>query len=109
MEPLQFDIPRLASFFTIPETSLNSLLTSPTVEIVQNLLGKASIKAREYEQLEAENTRLEIQLENVVRTDEAKIRVLKTSLEKSQKEVEQSRHKLQAEGGALLRPSNSIC
>ena len=101
MESLQLDMPRLASFFTIPETSLNSLLSSPTIEIIQTLLGRASIKAREHEQLEAENTRLEVQLENVVRADEAKIRVLKASLEKGQKEVEQSRHKLQAEGGAL--------
>ena len=98
MEPPQLDTPRLASFFAIPETLLNSLLSSPTIEIVQTLLGKASIKAREHEQLEVEKTRLEVQLENVVRTDEAKIRMLKVSLEKGQKEVEQSRHKLQAEG-----------
>ena len=102
METIQLDIPHLSSYFSIPENSFNSLLSTPTFELVQTLLVRASTRAHEHEEVQAERAKLEVQLESVVRTGDAKIRALKVSAEKCQKEVEELRQRLQAEGETLL-------
>lgn len=62
------------------------------------VLEAAIAKAREHDELKADKLRLEVELENVVRTNELRIRSLKGNLEKSLKELEQFKEKFNQEG-----------
>lgn len=92
------DIPFLASHYAIPETALTTLSENPTVELVNQLLESISTKARETEELKSDKLRLEVELENAVRGGEAKVKVLKSSVEKGLEEISNLRNKLQESG-----------
>lgn len=92
------DIPRLSSFCSLPQTSLTSLLETPTVDLVRTLLEHLSPRIREYDELKAEKLKLNVELENAVRGGESKSRVLKNSIDKGLREAAQLRQKLQEEG-----------
>ncbi|MCJ1472192.1 hypothetical protein MMC13_000839 [Lambiella insularis] len=94
---MELELPYLSSYLKIPETSLTTVLNSPTTELVRNLLEKVATKAREHEQVRSEKLRGDIELENVVRTAESKARVLKSSVEKGLKDVANVRQSLQVE------------
>ncbi|PGG99072.1 hypothetical protein AJ79_08706 [Helicocarpus griseus UAMH5409] len=89
------DIPFLSSHYSIPETTLTSLSQSPTVELVNQLLSSISTKARETEELKSDKLRLDVELENAVRSGESKVKVLKNSVEKGLAEITSLRSKLQ--------------
>ncbi|EER44027.1 filament-forming protein [Histoplasma capsulatum H143] len=89
------DIPFLSSHYSIPETSLNTLSQNPTVELVNQLLESISTKAREAEELKSDKLRLDVELENAVRSGESKVKVLKNSVEKGLAEIASLRGKLQ--------------
>lgn len=101
---MEIDVPYLVGYLSYPESSLNSLLDAPTIELVKVLLERVASKAREHEQAQSENLKLNVELENAVRTAESKRRVLKGSVEKGLKEVADLRKKLQAEGVMLHTP-----
>ena len=101
MATVELDLPYLSSYLIFPETSLSTLLASPTVDLVRNLLDKINTKAREHERVQSEKLRLDVELENVVRAAESKTRVLKTTVEKGLKEVADARQSLQSEGKCL--------
>ncbi|EGE08418.1 filament-forming protein [Trichophyton equinum CBS 127.97] len=92
------DIPFLASHYAIPEIALTTLSEKPTVELVNQLLESISTKARETEELKSDKLRLEVELENAVRGGEAKVKVLKSSVEKGLEEISNLRNKLQESG-----------
>ena len=96
------DLPFLASHYAVPEATLSTLTQAPTVDLVQQLLESISTKARETEELKSDKLRLEVELENAVRSGELKAKALKSSAEKNRAEVSDLRTKLQ-EAGKILR------
>ena len=109
MAVAELDIPQLASYCSVPETSIYTLLDQPTTELVRSLLEGLSTKAQEYNELKSEKLRVDVELESAVRGGESKNRVLKSSLDKAQKESVDLRQKLQAEGGTLSGSQTSDC
>ena len=99
MAVAELDIPQLASFCSVPETSMHTLLDQPTVELVRSLLERVLAKAQEHNELKSERLRVDVELENAVRGGESKTRSLKSSVDKAQKEGTELRQKLQEEGG----------
>ena len=102
MAVAELDIPQLASFCSVPETTIHTILDQPTVDLIHALLEGVSSKAREYNELKAEKLRVEVELENAVRGGESKTRALKSSLNKVQKENTELKTKVQVEGETLL-------
>jgi hypothetical protein len=92
------DMPFISSHYSIPETTLTTLTQAPTVDLVNQLLESITAKAREYDELKSDKLRLEVELENAVRTSESKIKVLKGSVEKGLAEIADLRTKLQESG-----------
>ncbi|KAJ5505412.1 hypothetical protein N7453_004369 [Penicillium expansum] len=68
--------------------------TAPTVELVNQLLESINKKAHESDELKSDKLRLEVELENSVRSNESKVKVLKASVEKGHAEVADLRKKL---------------
>ena len=92
------DVPQLSAFCSLPATSINTLLDSPTVDLVRSLLQNISTKVREHEETKSANLKLSVELENAVRGGESKARILKSSVDKFLKEAADLRQKLQTEG-----------
>ncbi|KAI4273083.1 MAG: hypothetical protein L6R38_006434 [Xanthoria sp. 2 TBL-2021] len=97
MAAAELDIPRLSAFCAVPQASLNSLLDTPTSDLVRNLLASLSPRIHEYDGLKAEKLKLNVELENAVRGGESKSRVLKNSIDKGVKEAAELRRKLHEE------------
>jgi nucleoprotein TPR len=96
------DIDYLSAYLSLPQQTLNSVLDSPTTDLVQSVLEAITAKAREHKELEADKLRADIELENAVRSSETRIEGLRASLEKSQKTVEDVRTKLKEEGKCFI-------
>lgn len=92
------DTAYLAASYSISETTIASLLDSPTRELVQSLLQQLEIKAKEFEQVQAEKLRSDVELENAVRGTESRTRSLKASVDKGLKENAELRTKLNDAG-----------
>jgi nucleoprotein TPR len=98
MAAVTIEIPFLSSHYGIPESTLTTLTQAPSVELVNQLLESITTKAREFDELKSDKLRLEVELENAVRSSESKIKVLKGSVEKSLTEVSSLRTRLQESG-----------
>lgn len=98
MAAVAIDLPYLSAFYSIPQVTLTTLREAPTVELVNTLLVQLAAKAKEHEETKAEKLRLEVELENAVRSGQSKARVLKSSVDKSLEETADLRSKLKAEG-----------
>ena len=92
------DTSRLARYCSLPQSSFNSLLDNPTQELVRALLKDLLVRADEYDEAKSNNVRLNVELENAVRSGETKTKVLRSSIDKAHKEAGDLRQKLQAEG-----------
>lgn len=103
MATAQLDIRQLSSYFALPQTTITTILDAPTAELVQTLLTRISAKAREHDEVASEKLKLEVELENAVRTGETKNRVLKNSVDKGLKEISDLRQKLQVEGKSAFK------
>ncbi len=108
MAAATLDIPYLSTFCSLPQATLTTLKDEPTVELVNTLLIQIAAKAREFDEVKAEKLRLEVELENAVRSGDAKARALKSSVDKALKEAADLRAKLKAEGGQLLNFSGLL-
>ena len=108
MATMDLDMPRVSSFCSVPEATLDTLLTSPTADLVQTLLRNIALRAREYDETSSVKTKLEVELESAVRTSASKTRTLKSAVDKGLKEAADLRQKLQAEGGFSQTFSNFI-
>ena len=105
MVSVQVDVPRLSTFCNIPQTTLNSLLNTPTTDQVLDFLQHLSPRIREYDELKAGKLKLNVELENAVRGAESKNRVLKNSVDKRREEANSLRQKLQEEGSCFSHRS----
>jgi nucleoprotein TPR len=92
------DVPFLSSHYGLQDSTLTALTQEPTVELVNQLLKSIEKKARETEELKSDKLRLEVELENAVRSGETKVRAVKASSEKGLKELSSLRTKLQDAG-----------
>ncbi len=101
MAVAELDVPQLASFCSIPETTIHTILDRPTVELIRTLLEGVSTKVDEHNELQSEKLKGEVELENAVRGGESKIRALRSSLDKAQTENTDLKKKVQTEGGTF--------
>ena len=92
------DVGYLAASYSVPETTLQSLLSEPTIELVQTLLTQIEAKARAYDDLQSDKIRTDVELEAAIQGGEQRARVLKATAEKAQKEAEELKKKLVQEG-----------
>ena len=94
----EVDIESLSAFSSVPQTDISTLLTQPTVDLVTSFLGSISQRAKDCEQVKSQKVRLEVELEQSVRTRESKVKLFKNSAEKALAEVSKLRADLQASG-----------
>jgi nucleoprotein TPR len=92
------DVGYLAASYSVAETSVHSLLSEPTVELVQSLLIQIEARAREYDDLKSEKLRAEVELEGAVHNSDARARTLKATADNAVKDTEELRQKLVLEG-----------
>lgn len=92
------DVPYLSRYLSLPQATLSTLVDEPTKDFVISVLQAIIKKAKEHDEIKAEKLRLEVELENAVRTADSKIRGLKSNLDKALGDVEQLRGKLTREG-----------
>jgi len=92
------DVDYLSAYLSVPQQTLTSVIDSPTSELVRSVLKAITAKAREHDELAADKIRVDIELENAVRSSETRIDGLRASVEKAQKTVEEVRTKLKEEG-----------
>jgi len=92
------DVGYLAASYSVPETTIQSLLSEPTVDLVQWLLVQIEAKAREFEDLQSEKLKADVELDNAVQSGEQRARALKAAADKAQKETEELRQKATQEG-----------
>lgn len=90
----------ISSFSAISENAVNTLLENPTTELVRSLLQSITTKAQEYEQIQTQKLRVEVELETVVRSNESKVKVLKNSVDKALAESTRLRTELSKSGKA---------
>jgi nucleoprotein TPR len=88
----------LAASYSVPETTIHSLLSEPTVELVQSLLVQIEAKARDFEDLQSEKLKVDVELENAIQSGEQRARSLKAAADKAQKEADELRQKVTQEG-----------
>lgn len=98
MAAADLDYIQLSSFTSLSQSTINALIDDPTTELVRAFLTSVSTKAREYDNINSENLKLHVELENAVRGGETKSRVLKAAVDKSQKECADLRQELEAKG-----------
>lgn len=98
MAAVAVDTVYLSTFLNVPQQTLSSALDAPTAELVRSILDAVHIKGREYDELYADKVRVDIELENAVRSAETRIDGLRSTVEKTQKTVEEVRTKLKEEG-----------
>ena len=105
------DIDYLSTYLSVPQQTLTSLVDAPTAQLVQAVLAAFTTKAREHDELAADKLRVDIELENAVRSAETRIEGLRSSVEKAQKTVEELRTQLKEEGktNQLLDPICHNC
>jgi len=92
------DVDYLSAYLSVPQQILTSVIDSPTSDLVRSVLEAITAKAREHDELAADKIRVDIELENAVRSSETRIDGLRASVEKAQKTVEEVRTKLKEEG-----------
>ena len=98
MATVAFDTSYLASYCSIPQPTIESLVHNPTVDLVQTFLQAVFTKAQEHDRLKAERLRLDVELENAVRQAELQARTLKTNADRALQEADELRKKLNEEG-----------
>lgn len=88
----------LSTYLNVPQTTITSVLDTPTIELLKSVLEAVTLKAREHEEIQADKLRVDIELENAIRSSESRSQGLKATAEKALKDAEELRHKLKAEG-----------
>jgi nucleoprotein TPR len=87
------DVGYLAASYSVPETTIQSLLSTPTT-----LLAQIEAKARDFEDLQSDKLKAEVELDNAVQAGDQRARTLKTAADKAQTEAAELRQKLAQEG-----------
>lgn len=102
------DIRSIADFVALPESSLSTLLDSPTSELVTTLLQHLEKKVKEYTQFKSQNVKLEVELETTVRTNESTVKSLKNTRDKALADVGKLRDDLQAAESARAQAQAEV-
>ncbi|KAM0716436.1 hypothetical protein Q7P37_007881 [Cladosporium fusiforme] len=102
------NVPYLATAYDLPEEEIQTLLDGPTTELVNHFLASVSAKANEFEELKAEKLRVDVELENTVRTSDTKVKAQKATVTKHAKEIEELRTKLNDAEGAREALSSEL-
>jgi nucleoprotein TPR len=97
MATTTWDIAHLSGYLNVPVQTLAAVIDAPTTKLVQSLLEAITRKAHEHEEAQADKLRLEIELENAVRSAETKCQVLKATIDKALNDVTDLREKLISE------------
>jgi nucleoprotein TPR len=92
------DVGYLAASYSVPASTLQSLLSTPTIELVQSLLVQIEVRARGYDDLKSDKLRSDLELENIVRGNETRQKALKATADKALKELEELRAKYSEQG-----------
>jgi hypothetical protein len=92
------DVDYLSAYLNVPQPTLTTVLDAPTADLVRLVLDAVTAKAREHDELAADKLRVDIELENAVRSSETRVVGLRSTIEKSQKIVAELRTKLKEEG-----------
>jgi nucleoprotein TPR len=92
------DVGYLATYLNISQPTLDEVIGSPTAELVRAVLEAVTAKAHEHQELQADKLRVDVELENAIRTAETRTDGLKATVKKSLNEVNGLREKLTAEG-----------
>lgn len=92
------DVGYIAASYEVPETNIQSLLSEPTVELVQSLLVQIEAKAREFDELQSEKLRADIENETAIRAGETRARTLQATADKAVKDAEELRQQLAQKG-----------
>ncbi|KAK3113701.1 Protein mlp1, partial [Teratosphaeriaceae sp. CCFEE 6253] len=93
-DPSVVDFPFLASTYDVPETEIQTLLDSPTTELVKDFLAALTNKGHDFDALKADKLKGDVELESTVRTAESKAKAQKAQVSKHAKEIEELRSKL---------------
>lgn len=94
----EIDTRRIATFSSLTEPAISTLLTNPTTDLVQNFLASLSPKIQEYEELKSQKLKQDVELETAIRSSESKAKVLKANVEKGLTEIGKLRTDLQQSG-----------
>lgn len=92
------DFAYLSTHLGVSETTLTTVASQPTPDVVTAVLQAVFAKAQEFDALYAEKLQVDIELENAVRSSEARCQTFKATADKALKDVEEVRKKLQTEG-----------
>lgn len=92
------DFAYLSTHLGVPETTLTTVASQPTPDLVTAVLQAVVAKAHEFDALYTEKLQIDIELENAVRSSEARCQTFKATADKALKDVEEVRKKLQSEG-----------
>jgi nucleoprotein TPR len=92
------DVDYLSAYLNVPQPTLTTIVDAPTAELVRLVLEAVKVKAHEHDELVADKLRVDIELENAVRTSETRVEGLRSTIEKAQNTVEELRIKLKEEG-----------
>ena len=115
-EPVGLDLTYLSSAYGVSQPEIQTLLDAPTSELVRDFLASISARAQDHDTLHANKLKVDVELENVVRTSEAKIKAQKAAAGRQSHELEDLHKRLtEAENGregltnelALLRSATS--
>nr|OQO09810.1 hypothetical protein B0A51_17986 [Rachicladosporium sp. CCFEE 5018] len=93
-DPSALDVPYLATAYGVSEETLQALIDAPNADITKVFLAAVANKAHEHDELRAEKLQLDVELENVVRTSESKVKAQKSTVTRHVKELEELRTKL---------------
>ncbi len=102
------DVGYLAASYAIPDTTIESLLSAPTIELVQSLLTQIEQKAHSYDDLQSEKIRADVELEAAVQAGEQRARTLKTAADAARKEAGELQQKLTQEEHARQRAESDL-
>lgn len=92
------DFAYLSTHLGVPETTLTTVASQPTPDLVISVLQAVIAKAHDFDALYTEKLQIDIELENAVRSSEARCQTFKATADKALKDVEEVRKKLQNEG-----------
>lgn len=104
----EVDSGRIASFVSISESTISTLIENPTAELVKSFLSSLTPKIQEYEELRSQKLKQDIELETAIRTNESKVKVHKASVEKGLAEIGKLRTELQQSENSRLKLESDL-
>lgn len=87
------DLPRISSFLSLPEDTIQAFASLPN-DFIASILESLGVKAKEYDELKADKLRLGVELEQTVRKAETKTKSMKSQLDGALQETQELRTKL---------------